>query len=163
MSINSYDLSILKDQLGHLPDGALRVVSRNQTNNPSVILVDPLINKKPFPTIFWLTCPILKKQISHLEKDGLIKHLEKNKSLIKQTYKSHLRYQALRIQLLNKRHPDWKNLSPSKIDILKNTGIGGIKNFSYIKCFHLHYAHFLADANPIGQYIHQLLTYTEVI
>ena len=157
MSINSQDLRILTEQLGYYPKGALKIISRNKYGKPSVILVSPLINEKPFPTIFWLTCPQLKKQISHLEKDGLIKHLEKNKLLIKQNYAAHLRYQNLRVQLLNKQYPNCKKLSPSKNYRLKNTGIGGIQNFYTIKCLHLHYAHFLADANPIGQYIDTLL------
>ena len=40
------------------------------------------------------------------------------------------------------------------IQKMKNTGIGGIKNFETVKCLHLHLASFLGGTkNPVGRIV----------
>ncbi len=152
------DLSIITEQLGRTPTGALEVIAREKSGQPTVIKVSPLTNEIPFPTLYWLTCPKLKKKISHLEKKGLINQWEKDKKFIEKLKEDHQRYQSMRMSLLKELYSEWKKLPESKLKILRDTGIGGIRNFAHVKCLHLHYAHFLADNNIVGERVHSLLS-----
>ncbi len=151
------DLAIVARQLGKIPAGALKIAARERDGWPTVIQVDPLVNGNPFPTLFWLTCPDLKKRVSHLERDGLMAHWESEQAMAEQIQADHHRYRKMRISLLKKRHHHWKQLPLNKLKVLCNTGIGGVRNFSSIKCLHSHYAHFLADSNCLGERVHALL------
>lgn len=43
------------------------------------------------------------------------------------------------------------SLPENMIKKLKETGVGGIENFSSVKCLHLHYASYLVgENNPVG-------------
>ena len=154
------DFICLSKQLGRPPVGVLEVVARNRSHTPLVIKVSPLINQIPFPTLYWLTCPQLKKQISHWERKGLIKEWEQDREMMNKLREDHLHYQKQRMSLLQEIYPNWKKLPETKIRVLKDTGIGGIQDFSHLKCLHLHYAHYLAQRNRVGQRLHSLLKTT---
>jgi hypothetical protein len=121
-----------------------------------VIEVLPFVKGAPFPTLYWLTCPILKKEISHIEKDGWIERFEKelfspgssNNTLLQEHHKN---YRDQRVKLFNESSLNWEEVPEAMAKIIKETGIGGISDFNHIKCFHLHYAHHLADKNIVGQ------------
>ena len=155
--MNSEDFETVTKQLGRPPVGARLVVARDLEGHPVVIEVDPLVNGVPFPTTYWLTCPTLRKLISRLECQGLISLWEKDEKVVRQLEKDHLRYRETRFALLQKCHPQWRNLPAGKLAVLKMSGIGGIRDFTHIKCMHLHYAHFLADDNVVGRMIDKLL------
>ena len=147
----------VSEQLGRVPTGALSVVAYTATKDPAVICVDPLHGGNPFPTLYWLTCPHLKKEISHLERKGIIGQWERDKEMIKKLQDDHLRYQQMRMSLLKERHPHWRELPGEKLRILQETGVGGVRCLDSIKCLHAHYAHFLADYNVIGERVQQSL------
>ncbi len=151
------DLKKVSEQLGRVPTGALGVVARTVAGNPAVICVDPLNGGNPFPTLFWLTCPRLKKEISHLEREGMIDQWERDGEMMVKLEEDHLRYQEMRMSLLKERHPDWCKLPSEKMRILQETGVGGVRNLNSIKCLHAHYAHFLADYNIVGERVQQSL------
>ena len=140
-----------------VPAGALSVVARTEVGDPAVICVDPLNRGNPFPTLFWLTCPRLKKEISHLERKGTIDEWERDGEMMEKLRDDHLRYRQMRMLLLKERHHHWREISLEKLRILKETGIGGVRNLNSIKCLHSHYAHFLADYNVVGKRVHTLL------
>ncbi|MCK4778309.1 MAG: DUF501 domain-containing protein, partial [Actinomycetia bacterium] len=63
--------------LDRTPKTSLRVVRKCESGYPQVIMNDLLdMDNKPFPTLYWLTCPYLIKRISRLESDGMIKEIE---------------------------------------------------------------------------------------
>jgi hypothetical protein len=154
--ISKSDLAVIEQQLGRPPRGALAVETRCPIGHPQVIRVYPLIDGKPFPTLFWLSCPNLVAQISRLEHQNYIQKIEE---LIQQDPEFHER--------VFKNHRDnirerWAELSEADIEFidkkgyreqLQECGIGGIKNWETVKCLHLHYAHHLARENAIGQWI----------
>jgi hypothetical protein len=148
--------------LGRKATGTKKVVCRNKMGQPAVIEVDPLIKGRPFPTIYWLICPILKKELSHLEKNGLIQKIEQdyvqeNTEFAASLKKGHENYRDKRVKLFEKHGHQWSDLAENKQEVLKESGIGGIRNFSHIKCLHLHYAHHLAEKNNvIGTLIDEL-------
>jgi hypothetical protein len=107
---------------------------------PTVVENHPVLGDgSPFPTLFWLTCPILIKRISRQEADGAMT-AGTQRLAIDPVFKSRqssaaARYVARRDQL-------------APIDHDASLPGGGPDR---IKCLHAHVAHELADPpNPVG-------------
>ena len=67
------DLSIVRDQLGREPTVSFSVVARCPGGHPLAIRNAPIDQAgHPFPTLFWLTCPLAVKTVARLESNGWI-------------------------------------------------------------------------------------------
>jgi uncharacterized protein len=144
-------------QMGHTARHVVAVAARCPAGHPSVITCYPLRREGqrivPFPTLYWLTCPRLSRQLSHLERDGAIA-----------TIAAELAADPALQALFRKNHEDyitrrWATLSPedrllvSGSDLatfFRTRGIGGMTNFAAVKCLHLHFAHHLVSGNVLG-------------
>jgi uncharacterized protein len=138
---------VLASQMGRKPRGRFEVAARCPYGYPQVIRVHPRMDGEPFPTLYWLTCPFLVKEVSRLEAEGWIKRLEvrlrESTDLRYAMEQAHDRYETERNALLASEEPStWVGLS--------GRGIGGISDRRFLKCLHLHVAHALAGENPIG-------------
>ena len=157
--VSQSDLRTIEEQLGRRPRGVLAVERRCPAGHPQVIKVYPLIEKEPFPTLFWLTCPSLVKQISRLEHEGYIEHLErlirKDPELRRRYYESHRAYIRERWETLRDEDKRWIEEHGLQ-EVFKERGIGGLRDWDAVKCLHMHYAHFKARGeNPIGEWIEE--------
>lgn len=138
--VDDGELAVLSAQLGRPARGRPAVVHRCAFGLPSVARVDPrLEDGTPFPTVFWLTCPLLRSQVGRLEADhamvGLNQRLETEPELAEAYAAGSDRYIGFRDQLGGPLPGD-----PSA---------GGMPR--YIKCLHVHAAHHLATGdNPVG-------------
>jgi hypothetical protein len=155
--IEPADLAMIQRQTRRPMRGLVAVAARCPVGHPCVVTCYPLRREGdaffPFPTLYWLTCPRLKKAVAHLERDGTIAwleaHLQSDAALRNQFEQDHARYRARRWALLTQTDRDWLDthgLSAS----FHHRGIGGIAHHGTIKCLHLHVAHHLADQNVIG-------------
>lgn len=155
--IDTEDLKKIEQQLGRSPRGVKEVICYNHLGWPRVVRVSPIVAGKPFPSHYWLTCQILKKEIDHIEAKGWVKKLE-NEILVDdldfrdKVMKDHERYRDERISLL-KQEGLFESLDPKFIDSLTKRGVGGVQDFTRVRCFHMHYAHHLAKGNTIGKYL----------
>ena len=69
---------IVEVQLNRSLRSNVEVVSSCHFNLPAVIKVPSnLDDGTPFPTTYWLTCPMYNKKVGSLESQGLIKELDK--------------------------------------------------------------------------------------
>ena len=75
--ISLSDWDVIAEQIGRRPRGLAGVPVRCSYGFPQVIRVRPLVDGKPFPTLFWLTCPYLVREVDRLEADGWIGRLER--------------------------------------------------------------------------------------
>ena len=154
------DKRIIEKQLGRIPRGLLGIECRCRYGYPQVVTVYPLIEGKPFPTIFWLTCPYLTKAIDHLEAEGWVKRMEAelraDEGLALCLQEAHKAYIAEREGLLSSEDHAFLEQARMLKGLLEK-GIGGTADFSRVKCLHLHVAHALARENPIGELILQAL------
>ncbi|MDI6800033.1 MAG: DUF501 domain-containing protein [Actinomycetota bacterium] len=145
------DQAIIERQIGRKVRGAIKVAKRCRFDYPQVIINSPILEDgTPFPTVLWLSCPLLKRLVSRLEVSGWVKALQERLKDDKD----------LRDEL-SSAHDDYRSLSRSLIDKEKdmhkgdmNLGICGVKDMGSVKCLHGHYAHYLATGkNPIGRMV----------
>jgi hypothetical protein len=111
---------------------------------PAVLRVDPrLRDGTPFPTTFWLACPLAVKHVGTLEADGamagLNQRLAEDEDLAAEYRAAHERYLAFRERL----GPPLPRATASA---------GGMPD--RVKCLHALYGHHLATLdNPIGAWV----------
>lgn len=149
--ISDKDLEVVKKQLKRNVNNVLSVAYRCSYGFPAVVFSYPIRNGKPFPTIHYLTCPHLYKEISQLEEKGFIKLYEErieSDETFRKLYKlAHEEVIKKRISALREddKNSEW-------IEVFASVGTGGISNFEKVKCLHLHVADYLAGVNnPIGE------------
>ncbi len=128
--------AIVAVQLGREPRGDVAVVTSCEYGLPMVIRTAPRLETgEPFPTLYWLTCPIASRKIGRLESGGRMRELNalltSDASLAEAYGNAHERYRADR--------EDGDDAGASA---------GGRPG--RVKCLHALYAHELADANPVG-------------
>ena len=163
-SIPLSDRNVIAAQIGRRPRGLAGIPVRCSYGYPQVIRVRPLVDRKPFPTLFWLTCPYVVKEVDRLEADGWIARLERrmaeNEELRAGMARAHERYIEDRVASLSddeRRAIESRGQASSLLD----RGIGGIADRARLKCLHLHVAHDLADENPIGRIVCEMLPAAE--
>jgi len=153
--ISDHDFSIITTQLGRKPIGSLEVCVRDQVGEPVVIKVDPLAEGKPFPSLYWLTGPKMHKAIADIERTAWIKDLENkilpnDEVLLERLKQDNENYRDLRWKLFNQLHPK-HDLSESYLKVIRDSGIGGIQDFSRVRCLHMHYAYHLVHGGVVGE------------
>ena len=145
------EISRIEYQLNRKINGLYQIESYCYYGFPRVISTIPKLNDVLFPTLYWLTCPYLKKQLDSLEESGMIRELSykisKSKELLTLYIKETEEYIKRRSRLFQMHFPNEE--IPERIS---KSGIGGIKNWkklSGIKCLHLHFAYFLVYPEEI--------------
>jgi exopolyphosphatase/guanosine-5'-triphosphate,3'-diphosphate pyrophosphatase len=137
------DLSIVREQLGREPTVSFTVVARCPGGHPLVIRNAPFDRDgHPFPTLFWLTCPVAGKAAARLESRGWIgrwnARAEKDEALATALATSHEEYARER--------------SRGFPQALAWGGVGGASRG--VKCLHAHYANHVAGGrDPIGAWV----------
>ena len=141
------DRVVIEVQIGRSLRAEPEVVSRCHLGLPVVQRVAPVLDDgTPFPTLYWLTCPLAISRISRLESSGGVKRME-TKVVADERFgdalaAAHRSYEAERDALLV---PD--------ADPAPSGGVGGSLG---IKCLHAHYAHTRSGAdNPVGELVQQ--------
>jgi uncharacterized protein len=139
-AVDARGRAVISAQIGRPARGDPAVVHRCEFGLPTVVRVDPrLEDGTPFPTTFWLACPVLRSRVGTLEADhamvGLNERLESDAELAQGYAEAHERYVAFRDELDE--------------PLPGAPGAGGMPR--HIKCLHVHAAHHLATGdNPVG-------------
>lgn len=134
------DRRAVEAQLGRPLRGHWAVVRRCHLGLPMVIENHPrLEDGAPFPTLFWLTCPVLMRRVSRLEGEGYMAELNhdlaRNDAPRGRMAEAVRRYRARR----DARAP------------IEDSGAPPGGGADRIKCLHAHLAHELASPpNPAG-------------
>jgi hypothetical protein len=137
------DDAALTAQIGRPLRAAADVVVRCHLGFPVVTRVPPLLDDgTPFPTRFWLSCPLAARRIGRLEAAGGVKTMERRAAAVPEfgsaLEEAHRRYAAER-----------DGLVPGDAALRPSGGVGG--SARGVKCLHAHYAdHAAGNDNPIG-------------
>ena len=133
------DRALVEAQLSRPVRGRWRVARRCHLGIPMVIENHPrLEDGSPFPTLYWLTCPVLTRRAAKLESAGYMSELSgrlaEGDPLRARLEDAIARYRARRD-------------AHEVIEVSAPPGGGPDR----VKCLHAHVAHELADGpNPIG-------------
>jgi hypothetical protein len=139
--VDAADLDAVAGQLGRDARGVLEIAYRCPNGEPAVVKTAPrLPDGTPFPTLYYLTHPILTAAASRLESSGLMREmtqrLQRDADLAAAYRRAHESYLAER----------------DAIDPLGTTFSGGGMP-DRVKCLHVLIAHSLAKGpgvNPFG-------------
>ncbi len=138
------DRAVVAAQIGRPSRAGFVVETRCHFGLPVVIRMPPLLEDgTPFPTRYWLTCPLAVRRVDRLEGAGgvrqMARRLEADPALRAELDAAHQRYAAERDADI-----------PSGAEMRPTGGIAGIQG-SGVKCLHAHYAdHAVGNANPVG-------------
>lgn len=138
------DQDVVAAQIERPPRAPVAVLRRCHLDLPVVIGVPPLLDDgTPFPTSYWLTCPLAVRRIGRLEAGGGVKAADARLAADPVLATAHRaamgRYEAERDAQLPEGH-----VGPGPTG-----GVGGATGG--VKCLHAHYAdHAAGNANPIG-------------
>jgi hypothetical protein len=139
--------------LGREPRGLREISVINDEGAPQVIRVASLVDDKPFPTLYWLVDPALNYRLDQLEAGGLIKRLQHqiddSDDLQAALRADHLRYIARRDSHIDADERQ-RIADLGFASVLGERGIGGIADFSRIRCLHTWYAAHLVVPNTVG-------------
>jgi hypothetical protein len=140
------DRQVVEIQIGRPLRAESEVVARCHLGLPVVVKVPPhLDDGTPFPTLYWLTCPLAVTRIGRLEAGGGVRRMEA-KSVSDPDFgaaldRAHQAYAEERDAMVT--DPDAPRPSG---------GVGGTARG--VKCLHAHYAHHAAGGdNPVGSLV----------
>jgi uncharacterized protein len=139
-------IAVLSTQLGRPARGRPAVMHRCGHGLPTVVRVDPrLEDGTPFPTTFWLACPLLRSAVGRMEADlemvRLNERLADDDALRDEYAATAERYVAFR-DALGEPGPPLEGAPTA----------GGMPK--RVKCLHVHLAHHLATGdNPVGAHV----------
>lgn len=158
------DERIIAGQIGRTPRGLLAIGRRCVHGYPQVVVVRPIVDRAPFPTLYWLTCPHLRTAIDRLEADGWIGRLERriasDDRLAAAFAAARQRYVAERLRVLT--DAERRSLEAAgRMAALTERGIGGTRDPRRVKCLHAQAAHALVGENPIGAMVLEMLPAVE--
>lgn len=144
--IDSDDRGVIEAQIGRPLRAESEVVVRCHLDRPVVVRVPPhLDDGTPFPTLYWLTCPLAVSRIGRLESSGGVKRMEAKAGADEEfgeaLEEAHASYARERQGLVIRRDLP----QPSG-------GVGGAA--TGVKCLHAHYAHAKSGGdNPVGELV----------
>jgi hypothetical protein len=137
------DRQVLEAQIGRPLRAESEVVARCPLGLPAVAAVPPILDDgTPFPTRYWLTCPLAGTRIGRLEASGGVRAVERHaaadEAFAAALAHAHTRYAAERDALV-----------PQGADPAPSGGVAGAR--AGVKCLHAHYAdHAAGNDNPVG-------------
>ena len=148
--IDPADLASIEQQLGRAPRGLLRVAWRCADGDPGVVVTTPrLPDGTPFPTMYYLTCPLAVANVSTLESLGVMAEMTErlggDSELAVQYRAAHESYLAERRTL-------------GVVPEIDQVSAGGMP--ARVKCLHVLVADALAagpGVNPLGDEAIELL------
>lgn len=140
------DREVVEAQIGRTLRAESETASRCHLGLPVVVRVPPVLDDgTPFPTLYWLTCPLARTRIGRLEGAGGVKRMEAkagaDPDFALALQAAHDSYESEREALLGDRD------GPRPMG-----GVGG--TVRGVKCLHAHYAHTRAGGeNPVGSLV----------
>jgi uncharacterized protein len=137
------DRAVVAVQLGRPPRAIRAVAHRCPCGQPDVVETSPALpDGTPFPTLYYLTCPLASSAVGRLEASGLMREmtqrLRDDPELAAQYQAAHHSYLARREEI-------------GHVEPIAGISAGGMPN--RVKCLHVLVAHSLAagpGVNPLG-------------
>lgn len=137
------DRSTVEAQIGRPLRADSEVVSRCPLGLPVVVAVPPVLDDgTPFPTRYWLTCPLATIRVGRLESIGGVRRME--------SWISASPDRRAALDTAHRRYADQREAAMP--EAVEHRPTGGVAGSSLgVKCLHAHYAdHAAGNTNPVG-------------
>jgi uncharacterized protein len=142
MDLRGGDRRVVGVQIGREPRGDVTVAVRCEYGLPMVVRTSPTLESgEPFPTLYWLTCPLAVRAVGKLESTGWMRELNDRLADEPELAES---YRIAHERFRTDRDGDLEG---------RDESAGGMPG--RVKCLHALYAHELGDANPIGALVRE--------
>jgi uncharacterized protein len=147
--VSESDRRLVSAQLGRPARAIASVAHRCPCGKPDVVTTEPrLPDGTPFPTLYYLTCPIATGRVGTLEASGLMaemtRRLAEDPALADRYRAAHERYLAERAELADR-------VGLGTVPEIDGVSAGGMP--TRVKCLHVLVGHSLAagpGVNPLG-------------
>lgn len=139
------DSRVVAVQLGRPTRAATDVVVRCHLGLPVVVRMPPLLEDgTPFPTRYWLTCPLATTRVGRMEAAAGVRSAQRRA-------RSDDEFRA-RLDAANARYASERDAElPAGASPVPRGGVGGSEGDG-VKCLHAHYADLAAgNDNPVGE------------
>jgi hypothetical protein len=138
------DVSVVAGQLGRVPHAMSAVAARCPFGFPAVVEDLPYDEGgRPFPTLFYCTCPTLVAAVSRLESDGGVaawtRRVAAEPGFARSAAEAAADSAVRRADLVRAHGLRMVDGGASLA-----TGVGGVSDLLAVKCLHAHVAHALA-------------------
>ncbi|HLT57783.1 MAG: DUF501 domain-containing protein [Limnochordales bacterium] len=163
----SLDERVIARQLGRRPRPVTGICRRCRYGYPQVAATAPASRRNGrwdlFPTVYWLTCPLLARAISRLEAEGWIARYEERLAQDPEFAAAmQAAHKAAAADRVGRVPPAWREElareHPRQWRALSETGVAGIRSQTGVKCLHAHFADYIGRGdNPIGQGVYRQL------
>jgi hypothetical protein len=152
------EAALAAEMIGRPLRGRSAVAVRCAWGLPAVLRVSPrLEDGTPFPTLFWLSCPLANRAVGTLEASGVMRDLTarlgEDEAMNAHYQAAHLRYVAARNALGEgeRQRAGGRGPEPGP-QIPGDPSAGGMPG--RVKCLHALYGHHLATRdNPVGAWV----------
>ncbi len=130
-----------------------------QSKSPFVQVCLPVQGQKPFPTLYWLSDSKLDKQIATLESVGAVKNIRQ--WILEDSVRTQ-EYSELQAFYRDQRRSFVKLQEMAELPVggrkrIWESGIGGLEDWTLVRCLHMQYAFHLVHPNFVGKKIEALL------
>lgn len=139
------DRAVVAAQIGRPSRAEVDVALRCHLGLPVVARMPPLLEDgTPFPTRYWLSCPLAVRRVDRLESAGGVRAMTR-RALGDETF-------AARLADANARYAEERDAAlPAGAEAVPAGGVGGAQRPG-VKCLHAHYADQAAgNDNPVGE------------
>ncbi len=138
------DDAVVAAQIGRPLRSAAEAARRCHLGLPVAIVVPPLLDDgTPFPTRYWLCCPLALRRVGRLESAGGVAAMERRAAADPEF--------GRRLQEANRRYAAERDAAlAGEGGPRPSGGVGGARDG--VKCLHAHYADYAAGHdNPVGE------------
>lgn len=154
------ELEKIEQQLGRSPQGFQEVVRRNSIGDPAIIRVASIVDQVPFPTLFWISDPVLSQLVYDYESRGvtgqLQRQIDQNADLQERMVRDNENHVCLRESYFDGQIIE----QLEKLGIresFRKKGIGGNSNFLRVRCLHAYLAAHAIQPNVVGDQLELML------
>ena len=148
-TVTDQDLTVVGHQLGRPARDVVEIAARCVCGNPLVVATAPRLgNGTPFPTVFYLTHPVVTAAVSRLEAEGAMyamsERVAEDPELTERYREAHEHYLAQRRRI-------GELAGTGEVPEIEGISAGGMP--TRVKCLHVLVGHSLAagpGVNPLG-------------
>jgi len=153
------DIALVELQLGRGVEGVVAISRRCRFGIPQAIVSAPLRAGRPFPEVFWLTCPYLLRECGRLETQETLRSIRAFLASHPERMRELVRANA---EFVKFRDVIATGLGQSLPPGVATKGISGSADPASVKCLHAFLAaHFAGFETPISRIIVERLSSLE--